>query len=255
MAQDGIRAQMEAHWRTFDVLAGNQTRGNEAIVRSLGVFEGARGAFTAESAAAAAAAAPQFAANMMFGGQHQPQQPHGGGAQRVSPPICLPRGTANAGASDDSARRAYFRAEEALMLAREQLVRNEETLQRMGEEVERARECISARYNTEEVGSRQQRLDVRARASLQALTRGDSGCAMSPVEMARAMTALLRLHQSEVEMQETIVSGLRYDTPAETVTAYQEALSIRPFMDNRFQYEVQEIRELSQELEKPRTGV
>lgn len=60
---------------------------------------------------------------------------------------------------------------------------------------------LGARYNTEEVGSRQQRLDVRARASLQALTRGDSGCAMSPVEMARAMTALLRLHQSEVEMQ------------------------------------------------------
>lgn len=58
-----------------------------------------------------------------------------------------------------------------------------------------------ASYNTEDVGSRQERVDVRATASLQALDRGDSGCAMSPVEMARAMAGLLRMHQSEFEMQ------------------------------------------------------
>lgn len=56
-------------------------------------------------------------------------------------------------------------------------------------------------YNTEEVESRQERKETRARASLQALSRGDSGCAMSPVEMARAMAGLLRMHQSEFEMQ------------------------------------------------------
>lgn len=56
-------------------------------------------------------------------------------------------------------------------------------------------------YNTDDVASRQERQDLRARASRQALGRGDSGCAMSPVEMARAMAGLLRMHQSELEMQ------------------------------------------------------
>ncbi len=56
-------------------------------------------------------------------------------------------------------------------------------------------------YNTDEVESRQERKEVRARASLQALGRGESGCAMSPVDMARAMAGLLRMHQSELEMQ------------------------------------------------------
>lgn len=60
-----------------------------------------------------------------------------------------------------------------------------------------------SRYNTEEVASRQERKEVRARASAQALSRGGSGCAMSPVEMARAMAGLLRMHQSEFEMQVT----------------------------------------------------
>lgn len=58
-----------------------------------------------------------------------------------------------------------------------------------------------ALYNTEDAGSRQERVDVRARASREALSRGDSGCAMSPVEMTRAMAGLLRMHQSEFEMQ------------------------------------------------------
>lgn len=120
---------------------------------------GARGAFTAEQAAAnnpaaaAAAAASRFAADMMFRWQqHQQHQQHqhGGGAQWAPPPtpISFPRGTANAGTSNDAARRAYFRAEEALTLAREQLVRNEETLRRMGEEVQRARAWIGESKRT-----------------------------------------------------------------------------------------------------------
>ena len=58
-----------------------------------------------------------------------------------------------------------------------------------------------SRYDAEDVDSRQERKDVRARASLQALDRGRFGCAMSPVDMVRAMAGLLRAHQSEFEMQ------------------------------------------------------
>lgn len=56
-------------------------------------------------------------------------------------------------------------------------------------------------YSTEEAATRQERKEVRARASLQALDRGDVGCLMSPVDMARAMAGLLRMHQSQFEMQ------------------------------------------------------
>lgn len=41
--------------------------------------------------------------------------------------------------------------------------------------------------------------------------------------------------------KESIVCGLGYDTPSETVTAYREALGLRPFMDNSFLSEVQEV--------------
>ncbi|CAM9453983.1 unnamed protein product [Scytosiphon promiscuus] len=237
MAQERIRAQVDAHWRNFDALVDAQSGGNEAIIRALDVFEGARGAFTAEQAAA-----------HMLSGQ---QQQEAGWAM----PMPIPRGAVNTGATEDEARRAYFRAEEALTLAREQLGRNEETLALMSEEVDHARACIGSCYDTEDVASRQDRQDLRARASRQVLDRGESGCAMSPVEMARAMAGLLRMHQSELEMQENIVFGLGYETPVETVTAYRETLRLRPFMDDRFRSEVQEVRELSEELECPRTGV
>lgn len=59
----------------------------------------------------------------------------------------VPRGNANAGGGGDAARRAYFRAEEALMLAREQLTRSEETLQEMAEVVDRAKTCIGEGEN------------------------------------------------------------------------------------------------------------
>lgn len=103
--------------------------------------EGARGAFTAgqaaagnpASAAAAVASSASAAAMNAFGGQQD--------APWASP-TAMPRGNANADNSDDGARRAYFRAEEALMLAREQLARSEATLQEMGEVVDRAKMCI-----------------------------------------------------------------------------------------------------------------
>lgn len=41
--------------------------------------------------------------------------------------------------------------------------------------------------------------------------------------------------------QETVVGGLGYDTPRETVTAYREALDLRPFMDDNFRSEAQEV--------------
>ena len=43
--------------------------------------------------------------------------------------------------------------------------------------------------------------------------------------------------------KETVVCGLGYDTPRETVTAYREALGLRPFMDDGFRSEVQEVRQ------------
>lgn len=70
----------------------------------------------------------------MFGGQQQE-------AEWVMP-MPIPRGMVNTDNTDDGARRAYFRAEEALTLAREQLGRNEETLVRMSQEVDNARACI-----------------------------------------------------------------------------------------------------------------
>lgn len=60
---------------------------------------------------------------------------------------------------------------------------------------------LGSRYNTDAVETRQERKEARAKASLQALDRGDVGCLMSPVDIARAMSSLLRMHQSEFEMQ------------------------------------------------------
>lgn len=55
----------------------------------------------------------------------------------------------------------------------------------------------------EKVRDREERDAVLAQASRQALDRGEVGCLMSPVDMVRAMGALLRMHQSELEMQVT----------------------------------------------------
>ncbi|CAN0428785.1 unnamed protein product, partial [Ectocarpus sp. 12 AP-2014] len=47
-SHQGVRAQIEGHWRNFDSLAEIQSGGNEAIIRAIDVFDGARGAFIAE---------------------------------------------------------------------------------------------------------------------------------------------------------------------------------------------------------------
>lgn len=60
---------------------------------------------------------------------------------------------------------------------------------------------IGSSYSVEKGRDRDEREAVRAQASLQALDRGEVGCLMSPVDMVRAMGALLRMHQSELEMQ------------------------------------------------------
>lgn len=60
--------------------------------------------------------------------------------------LLFPKGDANT--SDDRARTAYFRAEESLALAREQLARSERTLGLMAEEVEGAQQCIGVRKLT-----------------------------------------------------------------------------------------------------------
>ncbi|CBN75102.1 hypothetical protein Esi_0070_0019 [Ectocarpus siliculosus] len=95
---------------------------------------------------------------------------------------------------------------------------------------------------------------------------------MTPVDMSRAMAGLLRMHQSELEMQsrpseeererlqtpppppittkESIVYGLGYETPAELITSYREALGMRPHLDDQHRSQAQEIRDLSQELEQ-----
>ncbi|CAB1116358.1 unnamed protein product [Ectocarpus sp. CCAP 1310/34] len=241
-SHQGMRAQIEGHWRDFDSLAEMQSRGNEAIIRAIDVFEGARGAFIAEQEARGAGAGAGAAPSMFGAHQWEGGWASGGGGG----------GGAGAAADDGgaAARRAYVRAEEGLALAREQLARNEETLQQMAEEVERARACINSFYNTDDVASREERREVRSRASLQALDRGDSGCAMTPVEMARAMAGLLRMHQSELEMQESIVYGLGYETSAESITGYREALGMRPYLDDQYRSQAQEIRDLSQELEQ-----
>ncbi|CAN0446877.1 unnamed protein product, partial [Ectocarpus sp. 8 AP-2014] len=46
-SNQGMRAQIEGHWRNLDSLAEMQSGGNEAIIRAIDVFEGARGAFIA----------------------------------------------------------------------------------------------------------------------------------------------------------------------------------------------------------------
>lgn len=46
-----------------------------------------------------------------------------------------------------------------------------------------------------------ERKQARADASIKVLDRGELGCLMSPMDMTRAMAALVRMHQSEFEMQ------------------------------------------------------
>lgn len=56
-------------------------------------------------------------------------------------------------------------------------------------------------YSETHVAGRQEREQKHRSASLQALDRGMFGCQISAVEMVRIMGALVRMHQSEFEMQ------------------------------------------------------
>lgn len=40
MSRCRVRAQVQEHWRAFDVLADSQAGGNEAIIRALDIFAG-----------------------------------------------------------------------------------------------------------------------------------------------------------------------------------------------------------------------
>lgn len=42
--------------------------------------------------------------------------------------------------------------------------------------------------------------------------------------------------------QETVVCGVGYDCPGEILTAYRAALDLRPYMDDRFLSQVEEVR-------------
>lgn len=42
--------------------------------------------------------------------------------------------------------------------------------------------------------------------------------------------------------QETVVCGVGYDSPGEILTAYRAALDLRPYMDELFLSQVQEVR-------------
>lgn len=60
---------------------------------------------------------------------------------------------------------------------------------------------IGSFYESHSAATAQERKHTRAHASLCALDRGDLGCCMSPVDVTRAMGGLLRMHESEFEMQ------------------------------------------------------
>lgn len=122
-----LRAKVQAHWRSLDALTDAQSGGNEAILRALDIFEGASSAFKAVI-------------------ETQDRRGEGSmGAASTSPEEdqsidSLPKGGANVGV--DNGRRSYFRAEEGLSLAQQQLERNAKTLSAMAAEVEGAKRCI-----------------------------------------------------------------------------------------------------------------
>jgi len=57
----------------------------------------------------------------------------------------------------------------------------------------------------------------------------------------KVVTFLVCFFAPPPRLQETIICGLGYGTPGETLTAYREALRLRPFMDDRFRSEVHEV--------------
>lgn len=229
-----MKTQVQAHCRVFDALADSQRGGHDVIIRALDIFEAAATAFKSVTSQQASTEDHHNSSVLPTIAQGQ---------------LGLSMGSPDAGGGNDEGRRAYLRAEKGLALAREQLVKNAETLALMAQELEGAKRCICSFYESHSAATAQERKHTRAHASLCALDRGDLGCCMSPVDVTRAMGGLLRMHESEFEMQESIVCSVGYDTPAEVFMAYRAALDLRPFMNDRFLEELREIRQLSQELE------
>lgn len=126
-----MRSQIRAHWSAFDALAESQSGGNEAIVRALDIFEGAASAFKSVASNQESVESDPKG----FSGRDPNVLPVRQGSSTVG---------ADAGGIDDEVRRAYLRAEQGLALAREQLAKNAENLELMAQEVEGARQCISA---------------------------------------------------------------------------------------------------------------
>lgn len=123
-----LGGKIQAYWRSLDVLVDDQSNGNKAILRALDVFDSASSAFKGSLGRSKQHEGVVDANTVDSVSSEQPfvQQ--------------LPRGNSNSGT--DHGRISYFRAEEGLALAREQLMRNEERLNLMAEEVEGARRCI-----------------------------------------------------------------------------------------------------------------
>lgn len=130
------RARIQAHWGALDALVDAQSRGNEAIRRALAIFEGASSEF--KSASVRWSNDEQIGQGAGIGNNQFKAFP--GAGEVVSP--AFPKGNANSGSADEDSRRAYSRAEQGLVLAKEQLERNAENLRLMEEELEAAKRCM-----------------------------------------------------------------------------------------------------------------
>lgn len=123
-----LAGKIQGYWQSLDILVDDQSNGNKGILRALDIFDSASSAFKGS-----------------IGRQKQQEgvvDANAVDSVSLEQPFVrqLPRGNSNSGT--DHGRLSYFRAEEGLALARDQLMRNEERLNLMAEEVEGARRCI-----------------------------------------------------------------------------------------------------------------
>ncbi|CAM9714298.1 unnamed protein product [Choristocarpus tenellus] len=213
---DYLRDRVQQQWNVFDSCSLDLEASSKVFVRALDILASTKVAF----------AAPENEAEADVD------------ITEVSPVQqlvrSLPRGDVNA---SDNIRGAYFRAEESLALAHEQLSRNRETLARMAGVVEEATRIIGRYY----LSPRGTAFEGGGEGGYEALDRGKYGCGMSPVEMTRVMGTVLSRNQSEYELQETIMNSVGYDTPDQVLTTYSTSIATQPFLDARFIKQVKEI--------------
>lgn len=122
-----MKTQVQAHCRVFDALADSQRGGHDVIIRALDIFEAAATAFKSVTSQQASTEDHHNSSVLPTIAQGQ---------------LGLSMGSPDAGGGNDEGRRAYLRAEKGLALAREQLVKNAETLALMAQELEGAKRCI-----------------------------------------------------------------------------------------------------------------